>query len=307
MLKIGIVSIFCMVMQMTNGKGDGLLKQRVMLERLDQVETAEILSTVTKDLLSEDALEQDAGSIILLKLRERLKAGDRKAQSLFDQLAQDRNVVNRAADIIESRLLGWYNRQNPGKNTDDMELYLPLFSILGKADNKTARGTLVRSMLYLQGRKDVFDLVSMNEELVALLLKRLDVVKQRLCCLYPGKDFVVEMLEKDLRGNMLDAFANALEATQEPGEKLIQGIKKFIVECMEYGDSKNGSVIRIKAVQIAGVLGHYGEKDLVKKIEDLSKNDPYYVHKYDDKTGYSMTELQYPVREMSLKILLSRK
>jgi hypothetical protein len=73
---------------------------------------------------------------------------------------------------------------------------------------------------------------------------------------------------------------------------------------MEYGDSKNGHLIRIKAAKIAGILVKDGENDLAPKIEDLSKNDPYYVHKHNGKTGYSMTELIYPVREIGSKIPL---
>jgi hypothetical protein len=87
-------------------------------------------------------------------------------------------------------------------------------------------------------------------------------------------------------------------------EKMKKEIKDFVTDCMEYGDSKNGHLIRIKAVKVAGMLIKGGEKDMARKIEDVSKNDPYYVHKYNGKAGYSMTELKYPVREISSKILL---
>jgi hypothetical protein len=42
----------------------------------------------------------------------------------------------------------------------------------------------------------------------------------------------------------------------------------------------------------------------MRKIEDVSKNDPYYVHKYNGNAGYTLTELNYPVREIGSKILL---
>ena len=275
-----------------------------MLEDYEHVEIITIIDTIKKDLLSEDALLQDAGCIILLKTLERLRQGDRNAELIFAQLSGDKKVVNAAADIVDSRLLGWYNLEKPEENDDDIKLYTPLFHILGKADDKSARGTLVRSFLYLGGRKDILEGIPMNDELVAVSLKRLEIIKERLCCVYPGRDFVVEMLEKDSRTELLDIFEKFLLANKNVGEKTKREIKEFITDCMGYGDSKNGYLIRVKAAKIAGILVRDGENDLTRKIEDLWKSDPYYVHKYNGNAGYSMTELIYPVREISSKILL---
>ncbi len=302
--ECSILLFFFLFLPNDYGGAEGVLEQVQMLENYENVEINTIIGTIKKNLLSEDALRQDAGCIMLLKTLERLKEGDGKAQFIVAQLSEDKKVVSNAAGIIDSRLLGWYNGERLEENDDDIKIYTPLFYILGKADDKTARGTLVRSLLYLHGRKDILKGIPMSEELALVSLKRLKVIKDKLCCLYPGRDFVIAMLEKDSRSGMLDIVGNFIITNKKPGEKMKKELKEFIIGCMEYGDAKNGHLIRIKAAKIAGILAKYGETDLVRKIEDLSKNDPYYVHKYNDKAGYSMTELKYPVREMSSKILL---
>ena len=298
-----ILFFIFIVLQNIYGSGEALWEQERMLANYGHIEFNAIIDTVRKDLLSEDALSQDAGCIILLKTLERLKAGDRNAEFIFAQLSEDKKVVSYAADIVDSRLLGWYSREK-AEDDDDIKIYIPLFHILGKADNKTARGTLIRSFLALSGRKEILEEIPMNEELVTMSIKRLKTIEEKLCCLYPGRDFVIEMLEMDSRTGMLDIFENILMTNKNLSEKMKKEIKDFVTDCMEYGDSKNGHLIRIKAVKVAGMLIKGGEKDMARKIEDVSKNDPYYVHKYNGKTGYSMTELKYPVREISSKILL---
>ena len=136
-----ILFFIFIVLQNIYGSGEGLREQERMLENYGQVEFNAIIDTVKKDLLSEEALSRDAGCIILLKTLERLKAGDRNAEFIFAQLSEDKKVVNNAADIIDSRILGWNGREK-AEDDDDIKIYIPLFHILGKADNKTARGTL---------------------------------------------------------------------------------------------------------------------------------------------------------------------
>ena len=286
------------------GGPDRLREQAQLLENYEQAETNMIVDAVTQDLLSEDVLLQDAGCIILLKTLARLQEGDAEAQSIIDRLCADKKVIRAAAGIVDSRLLGWHNRECPAGNDDDFKPYIPLLHILGKADDKTAWGTLVRSFLYLHGRQDMFNGIPMREEPIAISLKRLKTIQQKLCCLYPGKDFVIEMLEKDSRYGMLDIFSDVLNENRNLSKKMKKEIKEFTADCLEYGDSKNGHVIRMKAAQVADILVKNGETDLLRKIEDLSKNDPYYVHKYDGKAGYSITVVKYPVRELCSAILI---
>ena len=123
MLKNIICSIFLfvfIVLQNVFGNVEGLREQVRMLENYENVDINTITDTIKKDLLSEDALLQDAGCIILLKTLEGLKNNDRKSQSIFDKLSGDQKVVGSAADIIDSRLLGWYNPEESEKIDDDM-------------------------------------------------------------------------------------------------------------------------------------------------------------------------------------------
>jgi hypothetical protein len=293
-----------MFLQNVYGSGEKLRDQARIFENYENIEINTIIDTIKKDLLSEDALVQDAGCIILLKTLERLKQGERKAEFIFAQLSGDQKVVGSAADIIDSRLLGWYNPEESEENDDDIRIYVPLFHILGKADSKSARGTLARSFLYLRGHQDILEMIPMNEELASVSLKRLKEIESKLCCLYPGREAVVDMLEKDSRYGMLDMFESYLATNNKPSEKMKREIKEFVLDCMGYGDSKYGYVIRIKAAKLAGMLVKGGEIDLLGKIKQVSQTDPYYVHAYIGKAGYSMTELKYPVREISSKILL---
>jgi hypothetical protein len=287
----------------TSGSPKALPEQSRILENYDAYDIHSTIEVVKKDLLSGDAMSQDAGCVILLKTLDRLKHGDKNAESVFNQLAGDKKVVFSAADIIDSRLLGWYNRENPTEGEDDIKMYAPLFHILGRADDKTAKGTMVKALLYLHGRKDILEGLPVSEDLVGLSLKKLKVISDRLCCLYPGRDYVVAMLEKDSRFTMLDIFAGVLRTHGFLSEKTKKEIKDFVIECMDYGDAKNGYQIRMKAVTMAGMFFKAGEKDLGRKIEEKAKNDPYYVHKYDNKNGYSLTEIRYPVRETGSKVL----
>jgi len=254
-------------------------------------------------LLSKNSLQQDAACIILLKTLERLKKGDAKAAIIFDLLSRDRQVVYAAAEIIDSRLLGWYTREKPQERDDAVTIYTPLFHILGRADNNSARGTLARAFLYLHDRRDIFEGIAISEELIALSLKRLRLIKEKLCCVYPGRDFVIAISEKEYRFELLNIFEAALMTTTIRSEKMNNEMVHFIAECMEYGDSKNGYEIRIKAARAAGMLVKKGNTELARKIEDLSKYDPYYLHRYHETTGYSMTRLNYPVREFCTHLL----
>ena len=293
-----------MFLQNAYSDGKQMQEQLWMLETYEHVDANTIVETVKKDLLSEDALVQDAGCIILLKAFEGLKKDDRKSQIIFDKLSGDQKVVGSAADIIDSRLLGWYNPEESEENDDDIRIYVPLFLLLGKADSKMARGTLARSFLYLRGHPDILKMIPMTEELASFSLRRLKDIESKFCCLYPGREAVVDMLEKDSRYGMLDMFENYLMTNNKPSEKMKKEIKEFVLVCMGYGDSKNGYVIRIKAAKLAGMLVKGGEIDLLGKIREISQTDPYYVHAYIGRAGYSLTELNYPVREISSKILL---
>jgi hypothetical protein len=306
MLKTTLCSIFSVIFWLQqNAIGDEkqLQDQLWILETYEHSDAAIVADNVKKDLLSEDALVQDAGCIILSKSLEGLKKGDKKSELIFNQLSRDQKVVGCVTDIIDSRLLGWYNPEGSEENDDDIRIYAPLFHILGKADGKIARVTLVKSFLYLRGHPDILKLIQMNDELASIALIRLKEIESKFCCVYPGRETVVDMFEKDSRFGLLDMYENYLLANNRLGEKMKKEMKEFIIACMGYGDAKNGYVIRIKAAKLAGMLVKGGDKDLLGKIEEVSKNDSYYVHAYFGKAGYSLKELNFPVRETCAKIL----
>jgi hypothetical protein len=274
-----------------------------MLETYEHLDASKIVDTVRIDLLSKDALVQDAGCLILLKTLEGFKKGEKRDEFIFSKLSADQKIVGSVADIIDSRLLGWYNPEESDQIDDDIRIYTPLFIILGKSDNKMARYTLAKALLYLRGHPDIIKLIQLNEELAIYSLRRLKDIESKYCCIYPGKETVAEMLEKDSRYSLLDLYENFLEANNKPGDRMKKEMKEFVVDCMKYGDSKNGYVVRIKAVKVAGMLLKSGDMELRGKIEEISKTDPFYVHSYIGKAGFSLTELFYPVRETCMRIL----
>jgi hypothetical protein len=294
---------FPLLLQNVCVDGMGIREQEKMLQNCKNVDGNTIIEVVRDDLLSNNVLLQDAGCIILLKIFHLLKNGDGKAEFIFSQLSVKKNVVYSTAEIIDSRLPGWYAEEKSEEKDDGAKIYTPLFYILGKTNYKTARGTLVRSLLYLHDRKDILGGIPVSNELVTLSLNRLKLIEKKQCCVYPGRDLVITKMENNARSGMLHLFEGILLKDKVVGEKKKHEIKQFIIDCMEYGDSKKGYLIRTKAVKLAWILVMRGETNLIRKIEDISKNDPYYIHEYNDRTGYSMTELKYPVREICSNIL----
>jgi hypothetical protein len=305
MLKTIMCSILIFIAAfLQNSDGEPLQDQLWVLETYEHADPQTIVDNIKMGLLSQDVLLQDAACIILLKSFELLKKGDGKSETIFGQLSSDQKVVRGAADIIDSRLLGWYNPPNSEENDDDIKIYVPLFPILTKAKDKMARGTLTKSFLYLRGHPEILDMVPITEELASLSLYRLEQIEGKLCCAFPGKESVAEMLEKDSRYNLLEMFGNYLKTNNMPGETMKRRMKGFILDCLGYGDSKNGYIIRAKAAKLAGTLVKRGESDMLEKIREVAKTDPYYVHAYFGRTGYSLKELNYPVREICSKLLL---
>jgi hypothetical protein len=277
-----------------------------LLERYEHTDAQKIIDTVRVDLLSNDALVQDAGCLVLLKTLDGLKAGDKKSEVIFKRLSEDQKVVISITDIIDLRLLGWCNPEESDEIDEDIRIYVPLFIILGKADNKMARHTISKSLLYLRGHEDILDQINTSQELVSYSLRRLSDIQSKYCCIYPGKETVAEILEKDYRYRMLAMFENTLKSATKPDNALKEDIRRFVIDCMKYGNAKNGYVIRIKALHVAQLLLSAEDTELVEMIKKMSQSDPFYVHAYIGKFGFSLTELNYPVREVCRKILAVR-
>ncbi len=48
------------------------------------------------------------------------------------------------------------------------------------------------------------------------------------------------------------------------------------------------------------------DRELVELIKKMAQTDPFYLHAYIGKFGFSLTELNYPVREACRKVLAGR-
>jgi hypothetical protein len=277
-----------------------------LLEKYEHTEAQKIIDTVKADLLSNDVLVQDAGCLVLLKALDGLKTGDKKSEVIFKKLSEDQKLVVNITDIIDARLLGWCNPEESDVIDEDIRIYVPLFIILGKADNKMARHTISKSLLYLRGHEDILEQIALSQELVSYSLRRLSDIQSKYCCIYPGKETVAEILEKDYRYRMLLLFEKNLKSTIKPDITLREKIRSFVIDCLKYGDAKNGYVIRIKALQVAQLLLAEEDRELVELIKKMAQTDPFYLHAYIGKFGFSLTELNYPVREVCRKVLAGR-
>lgn len=290
--------------QHVNGDPKKMQDRLWLLERYQHTEVQSIIDTVRADLLSKDVLVQDAGCLVLLKALDGLMAGDKKSEFIFKRLSEDQKVVVSITDIIDSRLLGWCNPEESDEIDEDIRIYVPLFIIIGKADNKMARHTISKSLLYLRNHVDIIERIGVSQELVAYSLRRLSDIKCQYCCVYPGKETVAEILEKDFRFRMLVIFEGNLKSNAKP--ELKEEIRRFVIDCLKYGNAKNGYVIRIKALQVAKLLLSEGDSELMQVVKKMSQLDPFYVHAYIGKFGFSLTELNYPVREACRKVLAVR-
>jgi hypothetical protein len=88
--------LLCIFINPYDGYGTrGELSEQVtILENIRQIELNTLVDVIRIDLLSNDDLLQDAGCIILLKLIEPLREKDRVAIAVFNQLSEDKAVVN---------------------------------------------------------------------------------------------------------------------------------------------------------------------------------------------------------------------
>jgi hypothetical protein len=300
-----IIPIILLLQYNATGDPQKMQDRLWLLERYEHTETRSIIDTVKADLLSKDFLVQDAACIVLLKTLDGLKKNNKKSDSIFTSLSIDQKVIVSVCDIVESKLLGWYNPDASYEIDDDIRIYAPLFIILSKSDSKIAQHTLSKSLLYLRNHDDVLELIDMREALASYAIRRLGDIKSKYCCIYPGKETVVDMLEKDYRYRILVMFETTLKSTIKTDSAFINKTAQYVTDCLKYGDSKNGYVIRIKAANIAGILIAKGVTELTDTLKKLSTSDPFYVHVYLGKFGFSLTELNYPVRE-ACRIILNK-
>jgi hypothetical protein len=259
------------------------------------------------ELASKDPLRRDRAVMVLSAL---INAADTSPEEhgIVLKLAEDRNVVAMASDIVAERLAGWYEEREIVQERS-MPMYYPLLYLLSISRSKIAGMTMLMAQP-MAGfdaffRKSLFS----NAGVLKVVLSKLAAMENQLCCFYPGKELISTMQVIDFRLSMLAMY---LEAARDSSSGFICSdgeMKKFVFDCLEFGDGNLGRVVRTRAVELACILVKGGLNDLLPAVKKIAASDPCYLFKglpseqfrlprYDIKSKY------YPVREKAGKELL---
>jgi hypothetical protein len=260
----------------------------------------EIEAAVKKGLSSSDPEQQEQAVLMVADL---LHAGTKspKVNEMVHRLAESRDVVNAASDIILERLAGWYEERNGGTERG-MPLYYPLLHIVGMSKSKTAALTLVMA-LPAAGFDPVFrKSLSANERAMKTAFSKLELVESKFCCLYPGRDLVSDMQAIDFRLAMLAVYRESIDEGASGVANCSEEMKKFIADCLSYGDGKKGRIIRMRAVEIAVALVKYGHREFLPAIKKIADTDPACICNAGPAGSgspqrYDIAAKSFPVRE----------
>ena len=296
--------VFFSVLITTNpciaGKDDGVFQDY-------RSRSSEEIATATRnDLASKDPLRRDRAVMFLSILIDSGTTSQKERETVF-RLADDREVVDIASDIVAERLAGWYEERESGLERS-MPMYYPLIYLLSISSSKTAANTLV-SALPGAGfdaffRKSVFS----SERGLPTVLSRLSAIENKICCFYPGKDLVCTIQAIDFRLNLLRMYLEAAN-DESSGFPINDGeMIKFISSCLEFGDGNKGRIIRTQAVDLACILIKTGQKDLLPAIKKIAESDPCYLYRAGPAESnflprYDITSKYFPVREKARKEL----
>jgi hypothetical protein len=267
----------------------------------------EIVALFQNELASKDPLRGDNAVMFLSML---INAGEnsRKEYDIILKLVENREVVCSASDIVAEHLAGWYEERDVAEERS-MPLYYPLLYLLSFSRIKIAGTTLV--MALPAAGFDAFFRKSLmsNEQASKSAFSRLPILESMLCCAYPGKELMSAMQAIDFRLNML---AMHLEGAGDSTSRFRSDdaeMKKFVLDCLAFGDGHRGRIVRTRALALACILIKAGQKDFLPAVRKLAESDPCYVYKilpaknnrlpqYDIKSKY------YPIREKAGKELL---
>jgi hypothetical protein len=266
----------------------------------------EIATAIRNDLASKDPVRRDRTVMFLSTL---INAGNtsQKEHETVLRLANDREVVDNASDIVAERLAGWYEERESGQERS-MPMYYPLIYLLSVSKSKTAGITLVMA-LPIAGfdaffRKSVFS----SERGLPTVLSRLSIIENKICCFYPGKDQVCTIQAIDFRLNMLRMYLEAANDKESGFPINDDEMIKFISSCLEFGDGNKGRIIRTQAIDLACILIKTGQKDLLPAIKKIAESDPCYLYRAGPADSnflprYDINSKYYPVREKAGKEL----
>jgi hypothetical protein len=268
----------------------------------------EIAAAIRTELASKDPSRRDKTVMFLSTL---INSGNPlpKDQEILLRLAEDREAVGIASDIVTERLAGWYEEREMAQERS-MPLYYPLIHLLSISHSKIAAMTLM--MAHPTVGFDAFYRKSLftNKDVIKVILSKLTALESKLCCYFPGKELIGTMQEIDFRLSMLAMY---LEAARDKTSSFLSSdveMNKFVLDCLEFGDGNMGRIVRTRAVELACILTKAGQKDFLPVVKKIAESDPCYQYKilpavqlrlpqYDIKSKY------YPVREKAGKELLN--
>ncbi len=267
----------------------------------------EIVTGIRNGLTSKDPSRRDRAVIFLSILINNGKKS-RKEHEMVLRLTENKETVNIAADIVAERLVGWYEERESAQERS-MPMYYPLIHLLSISKSKTAAITLIMAQPIVGFDPFFRKSVLSNELALRIVLSKLKTIENKLCCSYPGKDPVADMLAIDLRLNMLRMYLEA--AKDKKGSGFLSNdikMKSFVSGCLEFGDGNKGRIVRTMAVELACILIKAGQKDFLPAVKRITKSDPCYLYRTGPAESnslpqYDINNKYYPVREKAIKEL----
>jgi hypothetical protein len=274
-------------------------KENSVFQEYSARSSEETMTVIENELASKDRSARDKAIMSLAGLIQRHEAAL--------MLADNREIVNIASDIVAEHVAGWYEERESTERS--MPFYYPLIHLLSISKSKIAGMTLSMA-LPMVGFDPFFRKSAFTNELVKKSVGyKLATIENQLCCLYPGKELVSDMQAIDLRLTILRMYLEAAENKDSAFAINDTEMKKFISSCLEFGDENKGRIIRTNAVELACVCIKAGQSDFLPAVKKIAESDPsclYSARPAESKSLplYNYVGKYYPVREKAAKELL---
>ncbi|MBN1982961.1 MAG: hypothetical protein JW795_15625 [Chitinivibrionales bacterium] len=263
-------------------------------------QSAEVLVPMLyKDLASNAPLSRDKA---LQHLGFLLNTGKnpRKGDEAIARLAENKEFLSIASDIVTQRLAGWYEERDAQEKM--MPFYYPLIKLLSISKSKIAGMTLLMA-LPIVGFDGFFRESACSHELVLKNMhSKLATIENKLCCFYPGKDLICDMQSIDLRCAILGMYLSALEKGNTDSFRNRTEMIQFVSDCLGFGDETKGRFVRTMAVELACVLIKAGQGGLLPAVKKIAASDPYYIYRINQTDStvvpqFDIARKHFPVRE----------
>lgn len=267
----------------------------------------EIVAAIRNGLASKNPVYRDRTVMFLATLINTGKNSLKEQKTVF-KLAENREIISLTADIVAEHLVGWYEERESAQERS-MPMSYSLIHLLSISPSKTAGITLLMALPMVGFDAFFRKSILTNELALKFSFSKLVTIENKLCCSYPGKEPVADMLAIDVRLNLLKIY---LEEARNKGISFLRNdfkVKKFIAGCLVFGDAKKGGIIRSKAVELACLLIKHGYKEFIPTVEKIAESDPYYLYRLGTQGGsnslpcYDIKSKYYPVRERARKEL----